>query len=456
MLRLIVVLLALIACATPAAARPLDKAAAEARFAEDAANHRKERQGLHRMRSAPVSLGTPIGSIQQVSAWLARDPFTNRGLLFLAFREGALTVYLIDQTGLIEAHETTATPVAIEAATLELRRALRVDQMASHRAPALRGSPRATPSRQRPPSTAKEAARQLADLMLPAPIRARMQDYHSLWIVGDGLFGAIPLALLPLDDTRMLIDEVSLAIAPSLWDLEYAPYNWVIVRQAMLKAAGKSPPYPGLNAARILAIGNPSPPEESRWKPAPLPGAEVEAKYLKDMLGATTLLGSAATKAAVTAAIERHDIIHIAAHGVADPANPLDGGLLMLAGPDEDGAFLTAREVQKMRLEAQLVVLSACQSGLGRAHAGGMIGLSRAFQLAGAPRVVMSLWSVDDGATLFLMERFYHHLMSEGTKDVPVKAMTPAMALRLAMLDGRDALVDPALWASFSVFGSPE
>jgi CHAT domain-containing protein len=135
----------------------------------------------------------------------------------------------------------------------------------------------------------------------------------------------------------------------------------------------------------------------------------------------------------------------MATHGVADPDRPIDGGFLMLRGPSFEAGLWTAREIQQERLAAHLAVLSACQTGLGRSHAGGMIGLSRAFQLAGVDRVVMSLWSIDDDATAYVMRRFAEHLETE----------MPAEALRLAMADGRRELKDPALWAPFLLFGTP-
>ena len=91
------------------------------------------------------------------------------------------------------------------------------------------------------------------------------------------------------------------------------------------------------------------------------------------------------------------------------------------------------------------MVLSACQSGLGFNHDGGVIGLARSFQKAGVPRVVMSLWSVSDEATLYLMDHFQLQAM----------ANVPAEALRLAMLDTRKKYPDPALWAAFTLFGTP-
>jgi CHAT domain-containing protein len=117
----------------------------------------------------------------------------------------------------------------------------------------------------------------------------------------------------------------------------------------------------------------------------------------------------------------------------------------MLSGNDAESGFLRAGEIQIRRLNAQLVVLSACQSGLGLVHDGGVIGLTRSFQKAGAARVVMSLWSVDDAATLAMMTRFQRNLL----KDMP------ATALRKAMLDTRKQFPEPKYWAPFVLFGTP-
>jgi CHAT domain-containing protein len=101
--------------------------------------------------------------------------------------------------------------------------------------------------------------------------------------------------------------------------------------------------------------------------------------------------------------------------------------------------------VQSSRLKAQIAILSACQTGLGKTHDAGVIGLSRAFQIAGVPRVVMSLWSVNDRATAALMKSFVKNLRSN----------VPSEALRLAMLDVRKQRPALSQWASFVLFGIP-
>ena len=158
------------------------------------------------------------------------------------------------------------------------------------------------------------------------------------------------------------------------------------------------------------------------------------------------LLGEQATEDAVRARAGTSDLLYFATHGRADAKDPLDEGFIALAKGNDGNGLWTAREVQDQHLErAKLVVLSACQTGLGKTHDFGVIGLARAFQLAGVPRVVMSLWSVPDYGTYALMDHFTVHLQSE----------PPAQALREAIQDVRKMGFGPATWAAFSIFGVP-
>src|SRR5205823_7032225 len=99
--------------------------------------------------------------------------------------------------------------------------------------------------------------------------------------------------------------------------------------------------------------------------------------------------------------------VHLACHGLVDAERPTLSSLALTQAGDDDG-FLTALEVFQMKVPADLVVLSACETGRGKVyHAEGIVGLTRAFMFAGAPRVVVSLWKVDDDATAALMTKFY-------------------------------------------------
>jgi CHAT domain-containing protein len=110
---------------------------------------------------------------------------------------------------------------------------------------------------------------------------------------------------------------------------------------------------------------------------------------------------------------------------------------------------LTAGQIQSVCTPARLVVLSGCQTGLGGQHAGGIIGLTRAFQLAGADEVMMSLWSVDDAATEQLMYLFWTNYVRRR------EAETASDVLRASMIELRREYPNPRYWAAFEVFGAP-
>jgi CHAT domain-containing protein len=146
------------------------------------------------------------------------------------------------------------------------------------------------------------------------------------------------------------------------------------------------------------------------------------------------------TKREVLQRAANADLLYFAAHGYSDASNPLDGSFLMLG----DGR-LTAREVQSQTFTKHpLVVLSACQTGEGKIIQAGVIGLARAFQIAGASNTVMSLWTISDEATATLMGYFVDAL----------KTKEPAEALREAMLKLKATQPDPFGWAAFNVFGN--
>jgi CHAT domain-containing protein len=146
-----------------------------------------------------------------------------------------------------------------------------------------------------------------------------------------------------------------------------------------------------------------------------------------------------------------HRIVHFATHGVLDSERPALSGLILSLvdqrGKPQDG-YLRQHDIYNLRLDADLVVLSACQTALGKEIKGeGLIGLTRAFMYAGAPRVVASLWQVSDLATSELMQTFYRGMLKQH--------LSPAAALRAAQLqmsqDPRWA--SPYFWAGFVMQG---
>jgi CHAT domain-containing protein len=173
--------------------------------------------------------------------------------------------------------------------------------------------------------------------------------------------------------------------------------------------------------------------------------------------GIATLVPAAARKqaldfradraAALSADLGQYRYVHFATHGFLNSVHPeLSGILLSMVneqGKPQEG-FLRAHEVYNLNLSADLVVLSACQTGLGKEVKGeGLVGLTRGFMYAGAPRVVVSLWGVNDQATSELMVRFYRGMLKEGLR--------PAAALRSAQIEmwKNKRWSAPFYWAAF-------
>jgi CHAT domain-containing protein len=150
-------------------------------------------------------------------------------------------------------------------------------------------------------------------------------------------------------------------------------------------------------------------------------------------------------------ALSQYRYVHFATHGVLDSERPGLSSLLLSMvdekGKPQDG-FLRANDIYNLQLPAELVVLSACQSGLGKEIKGeGLVGLTRGFMYAGAARVVVSLWNVNDQATAELMTKFYRRMLKQGER--------PAAALRAAQVEmqRQQKWRSPYFWAAFTLQG---
>jgi CHAT domain-containing protein len=218
-------------------------------------------------------------------------------------------------------------------------------------------------------------------------------------------------------------------------------------------------------AARLLAFGDPdyrtsqassSPARSLRDRGlelVPLPGSRKEVEALRALYGAGSrvYLGAEASEERARQAGSEPSLVHFACHALADAASPLDSSLILSLPaewkPGQPNGLLQAWEIlEQVRLDADLVTLSACGTALGQEMSGeGVLGLTRAFQYAGARTVLASLWSVNDEATAFLMERFYRGMRSGRTKDAALRAA------QLEMLRGTRS--HPSLWAAFQLSG---
>jgi CHAT domain-containing protein len=250
----------------------------------------------------------------------------------------------------------------------------------------------------------------------------------------------VPFAALQLSDRTWMSDR---------WTLIYA------TSAKTLAEIRREPCYATLERSQVLVVGNPVmpkiiAPDGEEFVLSPLSGAEAEARSIVDALGDrqhTLLLREQATEAAVKEFAQTHNIIHLATHGIAYADNPLDSFVAFSPTATENG-LLTAREVAGNRnLPADLIVLSACQTGLGKISGDGMLGLSRAFLIAGARTAIVSQWSVSDAATKELMVAFYQNYLVSGNKVI---ALQKAMQIVRSMAE----YSHPRYWAAFLAVGA--
>ncbi|MBO0861953.1 MAG: CHAT domain-containing protein, partial [Chloracidobacterium sp.] len=160
---------------------------------------------------------------------------------------------------------------------------------------------------------------------------------------------------------------------------------------------------------------------------------------------------SASRDMAMSRELSQYRILHFATHGLLNSERPELSGLVFSLvdkdGKPQDG-FLRLNEIYNLQLNADLVVLSACETGLGKEIKGeGLIGLTRGFMYAGAPRVVASLWNVDDLATSELMKLFYQGMLKDG---LPAGAALRAAQIELS---GQKRWASPYYWAGFVLLG---
>lgn len=264
----------------------------------------------------------------------------------------------------------------------------------------------------------------IADLLPSDP------NERVIFIPQDSLF-LVPFPALPDANGKYLIEKHTILTAASIQVLDLTRRQ----RQTLPQTQSD-----------ILIVGNPTMPMIGDRRLSPLLGAETEAQAIAQLLNTTPLIGAEATKARVIEKMETSRIIHLATHGSFDPERGI-GSWLALAPSESDDGFLTAEEILDLELSAELVVLSACDTGRGKITGDGVIGLSRSFISAGVPSILVSLWKVDDKVTAYLMGEFYQNWQKGSNK---------AQALREAMLTTMQQYPGVENWAAFTLIGEAE
>ena len=302
-------------------------------------------------------------------------------------------------------------------------------------------------------SNFRQAAIRLYDVLVK-PALAELKTKQTLVIVPDGPLWELPFQALPDSSGRYLIEDHALSYAPSLAVLRE-------MSQLRRKRADERAPSPTL-----LAMGNPTLGEQMVQRVklvhrdeqlGPLPGAEKEVKAVAQLYGAAqskVYIGAEAREDRLKAEAGRFSVLHLATHGILNDASPMYSQVVLAQsaeGASEDG-LLEAWEIMKLDLKADLVVLSACETGRGRVGVGeGIIGLSWALFVAGSPTAVVSQWKVESASTTRLMLEFHRNLQSKMEKSQisKAKALQRAAVRMLRSADSRH----PFYWAGFILVG---
>jgi CHAT domain-containing protein/Tfp pilus assembly protein PilF len=301
----------------------------------------------------------------------------------------------------------------------------------------------------------RQPARGLYDLLIK-PAAAQLQGRRSLIIVPDGSLWELPFQALQPSAARYLIEDCAIAYAPSLTALG-----------EMIKLRDRRSDSPA-GTSTLLAFGNPALGTQTislaksvlmDEKLYPLPDAEREVNVIKQIYGpanSRVYVGAEAREERVKAEAGGYRILHLATHGILNDSNPMYSHLVLAQaeGDSKEDGLLEAWEIMKLDLNADLAVLSACETARGRVGAGeGMIGLSWALFVAGCPTSVLSQWKVESASTTELMVEFHRQLKSQMATGS--NRISAARALREAALklQRTNRYRHPFYWAGFVVTG---
>jgi len=325
---------------------------------------------------------------------------------------------------------------------------------------------------------AQQDAKELSDMVL-GPVKQDIRGKRLL-IVADGALQYIPFAMLPSPEERVprpLLAQHEIVTLPSA--------SVLAVQRAALATRGEPVDQIAVLADPVFSLSDPrvknqdgvAPVVKADTAPAErllvhtaadanvktstiafiprLPFTRQEAERILAVAPATANLEAldfnASRQAVLSNQLSHYKYVHFATHGYLDSQQP-ELSAIVLSMVDEQGhpedGFLRVHDIYNLQLPADVVVLSACQTGLGKEIKGeGLVGLTRGFMYAGAARVVVSLWSVSDKATADLMARFYSKMLTE--------KLRPAAALRAAQLEvaQEKSWISPYYWAAFIIQG---
>jgi len=260
--------------------------------------------------------------------------------------------------------------------------------------------------------------------LLVAPFENEIDQFTSLIIIPNGSLHFIPFQALINKTGKYLIQKFNILYAPSA-------SVYILCNDRLIRTGSK---FMGIALADISVDNN-----------VGLPGTEDELKKILPLFPENiSTFGTQSTETFVKENAGGYNFIHFATHGTYNYRQPLYSALLFPSSNEDDGK-LYVHEVFEMNINAKLVTLSACETGLGNISQGDeLTGLSRAFLYAGSSTVIVSLWSVADYPTALLMTNFYGYLKDHSLQE----------ALTLAQRDVIKIFPQPLYWSPFILIGN--
>lgn len=398
----------------------------------------------------PVAEGARLAEVARRSGVAA--------LYYLATPE-TLLVWLIPPAGEVRVARRAVSRDSLTALVAALRGGLGADDVSSSDVAfgtvVSLEEPVARPVVRRGLRFAESAALTLAELLFPPEFEGLVGTSTELVIAPQGPLALVPFASLPLGRSRTALAQPFGTGHPIRYVPSLASWSQAETRPGSRPGAPRAG-----ELRRSLVVGNPTMPtvpgaSGQAIKLAALPHAATEAHWVAGRLGTRALTEDRASESAVRERLPAAPVVHLATHGYAfaSEGRARQSFVALAPGSGLDGV-LTVGEIlddPALSLHAELVVLSACQTGLGDLkQAEGTVGIQRALLAKGARSVLVSLWSVSDVVTSVLMRRFYRHWLED--RDGPSKAE----ALRRAQEDVRatPGYAHPRFWAAFQLVGA--
>lgn len=412
-------------------------------FQQIVKEHDENIKALYNYRGAPLDwIETGEVSVEFLYRNVLSMYYKNVGILIYTYKDGKLYLSLLENGEIPKEHKVDIEAEKLQKAVDDVNMLFSTNFL--NRAPKLRGSQSKitnTSGQER-----ENSFKLLNSILMPTALD--LERFEHLIIVPTFNIATLPFAAFKINGS-FLIEMMSYSIAPNLFELALSNNN----NKAKFNFDGRSISFSWEDA---LFVSNPDYPNNLDWDFPNLPGADDEVEAVIKIIKPESydvFNGANAIKESIVLRLCDYDLIYFATHGISNSDSPMDHSFLVLADNGKEKSYLSLREIMNTRkickLKADLVVLSACQTGLGRSHEGGVIGLARAFQIAGAQHVLMSLWNIDDKETGTMMKYFFQELKV-------AQELMPHEAFRQAILKYKTEVNDdPKYWAAFSIFGVP-